>query len=120
MPLKSYPYKRTVLYRDSRVEIVRIVWPPGVESLPHDHGKSYGITKVVAGIIFQDIFSKKTKRFLEHTKHKQNEVLFETPDVIHIMGNPSKKKAAETIHIYSPRLKMAYYKKTELRYPKNR
>ncbi len=118
--MNKFPYKRTVLYRNSRVEIVRIIWPPGVASLPHDHGKSYGIVKVITGTVFQDVFSRKTKRFLENSRHKTGELMFETPDVIHIMGNSSKKKAAETIHIYSPRLVMTYYKEEDLKYPKHR
>ncbi len=115
MSSKAYSYKRTILFRNALVEVVRIVWPLGVESLPHDHGKSYGIIKVLAGAIFQDVFFKKTKRFIGHTSHKKNEIIFETPDVIHIVGNASKKNIAETIHIYSPRLKMAFYKKKDLK-----
>ncbi len=118
--MATHSYRRIVLYRNSRVEVVRIIWPPCIASLPHDHGTSYGIIKVISGAIFQDIFSKKTKRFIEHSRHGKDEILFETPDVIHIMGNPSKKKAAETIHIYSPRLAMTYYKKEDLKYLKRR
>lgn len=42
-------------------------------------------------------------------------MLFETPDVIHIMGNNSTMKRARAVHVYTPPLKMKVYADSELK-----
>lgn len=112
---KTYAYGRTVLYADDKVDVVLIEWPPGVQSAPHDHGTSHGMIRVLEGAVFCDNFSKKTKRFQTRLIGRAGDMLYETPDIVHVMGNHSKEKWARAVHIYTPPLKMKTYRESELR-----
>ena len=113
---KSYPYERTTLYADKNVEVVLIEWPPGTRSVAHDHGNSHGTIRVLAGVVYCDNFSKRTKRFSGRAIGRKNDMLFETTDIIHIMGNNSKAKVARALHVYMPPLKMKTYQDSVLKF----
>ncbi|TSC89726.1 MAG: hypothetical protein G01um10143_216 [Parcubacteria group bacterium Gr01-1014_3] len=110
-------YDRHVLHENPKIEVVHIKWPPGAESRPHDHGKSYGKVKVLSGKVFQLVFDKKTKKFLRRDVMVAGDVMIETPDLIHIMGNDSKTEIAETLHVYTPKLVMKYYSLAMFKWP---
>ena len=116
---RSYPYERTILYADKNVEVVLIEWPPGARSVAHDHGNSYGTIRVLAGMVYCDNFSKRTKRFNGRTIGRTGDILSETSDIIHIMGNHSKSKAARALHVYMPPLKMKTYPDSVLKFEKS-
>ena len=115
MKNKKYAYGRTTLYADDKMEAVLIDWPPGVRSAPHDHGTSHGMIRVLEGMVYCDNFSKKTKKFTSRLVGGKGDMLYETPDIIHIMGNNSKTKRAQALHIYTPPLKMKVYSDSELK-----
>lgn len=104
-------YERNIIYRDKHVEVALITWPAESQSKAHDHGKSSGLIRVLRGSIFQDVYSLKTKKFIKHLVYKKNDAIVETPDLIHVMGNNSKTAPAQTLHIYTPPLKMKFYSK---------
>ena len=108
-------YKRTVLHKDKYVEVVVITWPKNSRSAAHDHGESSGLIRVLSGNIYQDVYHKKTRRFIERLKYKKGDTLVETPDLIHIMGNASQTKSAQALHIYTPPLKMKVFEDHELK-----
>lgn len=112
--MKNVPYGRKILYKDRHVEIILIDWPPGGRSAAHDHGASYGMIRILSGSVYGKIYSKKTKKFLKRVTAKKGEMMFEAPDIIHIMGNVSKTKHAMAIHAYMPPLKMKKYEDEEL------
>lgn len=114
MAKSNSPYKRDIIYKDARVEVVFVTWPKGALSLPHDHGSSSGYIQVVEGKVYHDVFNKKTKKFLRTETFGPGSSFKETPDIIHIMGNSSKTRIAKTIHIYSPPIKMTAYEKATL------
>ena len=116
-PVSENGYKRKVLYANKTVEAIWITWSPGAKSKPHDHGISTGKIWVAKGQIFQKIFDKKTKEMKNLLMYSAGETLEETPDIIHIMGNPSQTEEAETLHVYSPPLKMTDYELAELKFP---
>ena len=108
--MKKIKYKREVIFKTRDVEVVLIIWPPQSETPFHDHGKSFGLVRILKGEILEKVFDKQTKKFLRETFHQKCGRCFETPDIIHQMRNPSKTKTAKSIHIYTPRLKMKNYK----------
>ena len=110
-------YIRIVLYANAILEVVRIIWLPGSKSKPHDHGISTGKIWVVKGQIFQKVFTKSTKELINTLVYEPGETITETPEIIHIMGNPSMNEEAETLHVYSPPLKMTDYELAELKFP---
>jgi len=102
-------YGRKVLYRDKNVEVVLVTWPKESCSFAHDHGRSVGLIRVLAGQVFQDVYKYKTKKFVGRLKYKKRDSFMETPDLIHIMGNSSRTKVAQTLHVYTPPLEMKTY-----------
>ena len=113
--METISYKRKIFCQNKNLEIVLITWPRGSMSRAHDHGRSQGIIKILKGKIVQEIYSKRTKEFRKRSFHNQNEIFFETPDIIHKMGNASRTKTAKTIHIYTPKLKMTIYQDSQLK-----
>ena len=108
-------YQREVIYKDKRVERVLITWPVGSKSLPHDHGKSRGRIRVIYGEVYENVFDKKTKKFLWQTFNIAGSFFEETPEIIHVMGNAGPHEA-KTEHEYRPPLKMRNYSEKELQY----
>ncbi len=113
-PAKRGPkikYKRKILHRDQEMEIVRIDWPVGSKSRPHDHGDSRGCTIVLKGSVFEKTFDRKDKMFLRDNIHPANisEIFEESPRYIHIIGNANPDIEAVTLHVYMPPLKMNFY-----------
>ncbi|MEK7191965.1 MAG: cysteine dioxygenase family protein [Patescibacteria group bacterium] len=111
-------YKRQLLYKDKKVEIVLIFWPSPSKSLPHDHGRSRGTIRVIEGEVYQDVFSKKTKKFLYRSYHAAGSIIKESLSTIHIMGNCGFRPA-RTVHTYRPPLKMKNYRFEELKFSDN-
>jgi len=114
----SYPYKRQVLYKNKDVEVVLITWPAKAISLAHDHGRSSGLIRVIKGSVYQDVYSKKTKRLIKKLIYRTNDIILENPELIHIMGNNSKTSIAQTLHVYTPPLTMKVYTDKELKIKK--
>jgi len=97
-------YHRTVLSEGDEFQHVQIFWEPGAATKPHHHGNSFGLIRVVEGVIAQHVYDRNTKKHIATTLHRKGDVIFETPDIIHIMRNNSKKKKAITRHYYTPPL----------------
>lgn len=49
-------YTRSLLYKDSRLEVLALGWQGGQSTAVHDHGGSVGITRVVQGDLLDEIF----------------------------------------------------------------
>lgn len=107
-------YGRDILYKDKQVEVVLVTWPPHSRSVVHAHGTSFGLIRVLKGKVYQDVYSGKTKKFLQRLRYGKGQTINETPDLIHVMGN-SSSKPAQTLHIYTPPLKMQFYEDSQLR-----
>jgi hypothetical protein len=108
MPAKI-GYGRKIVYKDKNVEVVLITWPKNSRSLGHDHGRSVGLIRVLSGQVYQDVYSKKTKKFIKRINYKVGDSIVETPALLHVMGNSSQKRTARALHIYTPPVKMRYY-----------
>ena len=104
----EFEYDRTYIEKNDKYEILKVVWPPESKSKAHDHGKSLGWIFVLSGRIYQDVYEKETKQFLHRTYHGPGEMVRETSNIIHVMGNPTGEDAV-TAHFYTPPLKMKYY-----------
>jgi quercetin dioxygenase-like cupin family protein len=83
---------RTVIYNDGVEERVLIEWPDGSEAPEHDHGKSYGTTYVIRGMVYE-------MRDGKITFYKAGDKFTEDPETIHKVGSET---GALTLHIYRP------------------
>jgi len=106
-------YDWEILHEGDEFEVKLITWPTGSTSCAHDHGESHGVVRVIKGRLKQKIFDKETKEFLEEQILEEGDSFFETPQMIHIMGNASKEGEAKTLHMYTPKLKMNRYPECE-------
>lgn len=104
-------YKREILYKDDKCELVLITWPPGSQSVPHDHGISQGYIYVVSGKVKQHIYDKTTKKKISVAYNYAGETFSEPQNIIHIMENGSETEEAITIHMYTPPVNMSQYPK---------
>ena len=115
-------YKREIVFENNRHQCIKITWPPGHWSVPHDHGKSHGYFQVLSGKIFQITYSPKIARknkslaitdainpFSEKIILEEGMMAPETPGIIHVIGNDSINSDAITLHYYSPCLVMKEY-----------
>lgn len=113
----DFAYTRNIIFQNEHCEVVMIDWKPGEKSALHDHGESSGFIRVLSGQIFQDVYDKETKKSRGRTFHNPGDVILETPDIIHQMGNTSKEAPAKTLHFYLPPLKMTDYTEEDLLVP---
>jgi|GEM_PF-2414013 len=112
---KTDCHSRRVIFQNEHCEVVLIEWKPGEISELHDHGNSRGFIRVLSGQIYQDVYDKETKKSRMRTFHNPGDIILETPDIIHQMGNTSRDGRAATIHFYSPPLKMTDYQPEDLK-----
>src|SRR5579864_2210139 len=86
-------YIREIIKLDDKMEEVKITWPIASKSVAHSHGNSYGTMKVLEGEIYENRFHKLTGKFLGSFIYKKGDIVHETPDIIHVVGNKSDQVA---------------------------
>jgi hypothetical protein len=100
-------YVRKRLYRNSQWEMLLLCWLPGQKTVIHDHGGSWGATRVLSGCLTESLFrwreraaslSRKASRTL-----KTAQITVETDATIHQVENGGGTPAI-SLHIYSPPL----------------
>lgn len=115
-------YKREIVFENKKHQLIKITWPAGHWSIPHDHGKSSGYFQVLAGKIFQITYCQKTakknklKAFADSSNPFSEKIILEegmmapeSPGIIHVIGNDCIDKDAITLHYYAPPLVMREY-----------
>lgn len=99
-----FPYQRKLLLKTEDVEVLVMNWAVDQKCSPHDHGRSFGVIKVLTGEIEHDLYTLDqtdvprkyfTRRELGGSSY------FAARGMIHVMGNASSGQAI-TLHIYSP------------------
>ncbi len=102
-PSSNSPFARKQLYRDEVLELVLIRWRPLSESIIHDHGKSYGIVRVLSGVLNFQIYDS----YLRDIGFGSVPAIdtFDLPQgIIHKMLNPSNYNEAISLHFYCPNI----------------
>ncbi|MCB1052226.1 MAG: cysteine dioxygenase family protein [Acidobacteria bacterium] len=111
-PLPTRFYDRRVLFTRCDIEAVLATWPPGVFTLPHNHGihPTFGVVKVLTGTIENRIFAPDQNRIRPAgISHFQAGDILKVPlKLIHAMGNPHSEIAV-SLHIYSPKIEQVSY-----------
>lgn len=100
------PYGRNVLLRTADVEVVLIHLPSGAQSLPHDHGDSYGYEIVVEGELTNLLFASKADGSLYLAKkevYPANSLLYMPRHQIHAINNAAQQRVV-TLNVYTPPL----------------
>lgn len=100
------PYGRKVLFRTDDVEIVIINLPPQAQSLPHDHGKSFGCEYIAEGELTNVSFQLDSRdQLVVDSVQRIGEVdyCFLEQGLIHAIVNEGENRVV-MVNAYSPPL----------------
>lgn len=104
---QSLPYGRKVLYATPHVEVVLIHLPTGQESVPHNHGESYGWEWIVSGtltnILYVETDQADEVQRAQTTHVSTGEYYFVEPGEIHSIRNNGSNPVV-SVNVYSPPL----------------
>ncbi len=100
-------YVRKRLFRNNQWEMLLLCWLPGQKTVIHDHGGSWGASRVLAGSLHESLFrwreSASTITRLRGRTVKTAQVTIESNATVHQVGNDGAVPAI-SLHLYSPPL----------------
>ncbi|MGV9834284.1 cysteine dioxygenase [Nocardia niigatensis] len=100
----TFPYQRKLLYKSEHVEVLVMNWAVRQPCSPHDHGRSFGTIKVLAGEVEHDLYTLDQndipRKYFSRTE-QAGSTYFAARGMIHAMGNPHDGPAI-TLHTYAP------------------
>lgn len=104
----EHRYSRNVVTRDKDFEILIICWKSGQRSLIHDHGESFGVVKVLKGILTESVFIPAFNGMIKamgSKDYQSGDVQIEDHSTIHQVSNlrPEQDNAI-SLHVYVPPL----------------
>ena len=101
-------YSRNVLIRESQFEILIMCWKSGQRSLIHDHGGSFGVVKVLRGILTESVFVPALNGMIKadaSRDYQEGDIQVESPATIHQVSNlQPQSRNAISVHFYIPPL----------------
>lgn len=89
-------------HRSEELTVQRILWPPGFEVQPHDHGGVWAAVAVLAGTEENRWFREEGGRVAPAggRAYDEGEVVAMGGDAIHAIRNPRMHEWAVTVHVY--------------------
>lgn len=102
-PLPHRPYGRKVLLNTAGLEGMIAQWNPGVPCAVHDHGRSVGAVRVLAGSGIHRQYHVKDGKLLLVAEDtiQADDILQCGPTFVHAMES-SRHEALITLHLYGP------------------
>jgi cysteine dioxygenase len=101
-------YVRTLVYRDTRAELLVLTWLAGQRSPVHDHGPAEGLVRIVAGEATENLYrcreSGAAKRELMSRTLRPGIVSRLGGGMLHSLGNDTPETTLVTLHLYVPPL----------------
>ncbi len=100
------PYYKTSVKSMDEFSIARIVWTPDGRTMPHKHGGSEALIRVLYGGLTQELFAiwEEDYEILERNEYSAWEEIEESPETVHRIGNKSSRQWAVSLHLFDPRL----------------
>jgi cysteine dioxygenase len=93
-------YTRNLIYKSDLFEVMLLCWKKGQVSGVHDHNGSFGIVKVLAGVIEEKKFDFSSLGLSSSVNLSANEISQISDHIgCHSLGC---KEQAVTLHVYSP------------------
>jgi len=91
-------YKRNLVYRDDKIEILLLCWNPEQQTSVHDHSHNGCIVKLLEGELIETIFSQKQ---IQSHKLLQDDITYLDNSIgVHKIENG--RLYSVSLHIYSP------------------
>lgn len=113
-------YKRNLVSSSVWHDFLVICWKPGQQSPIHDHAGSSCAFKVVSGNASEKRYEKLKSAVVEDlvqqvhiTNYATGHICSAQDTEIHKIENNSRSDNLVTLHIYSPPLKMNYFRESE-------
>ena len=100
----DFPYGRTLLHKDDRVECLLMNWAQGRECAPHDHGASWGWVAILEGEASHKVYrldARGVPVLRREERVKAGRWLFAPKGLVHSMGNPTSNRLV-SLHTYVP------------------
>jgi hypothetical protein len=98
---KKNEYNKSILYRDSKYEIVLICWAKHSSTEIHNHPENGCIMKILKGNLLEECFNIKTLDKIKINMYEENNVSYIHDDLyLHKIIN--KDQETISLHIYSP------------------
>ena len=105
----EHRYSRNVITRESRFEILIMCWKSGQRSLIHDHGGSFGVAKVLRGILTETVFVPALNGMIKadgSRDYQTGAIQVEDSATIHQVSNLQPHSCdAVSVHFYLPPLR---------------
>lgn len=102
-------YSRNVVFRNADFEILMLCWKSGQRSAIHDHGGSFGIVKVLRGILTESVFVRALNGMIKahgSRDYRAGDVQIEDASTIHQVSNLQPAGCdAVSLHVYLPPLR---------------
>jgi cysteine dioxygenase len=102
----EHRYSRNLVVRDKVFEILIICWKSGQRSLIHDHRGSFGVVKVIRGILTESVFTPALNGMIKamgSREYRAGDVQVEDQATIHQVSNLQHDDAI-SLHVYVPPL----------------
>jgi len=104
----EHRYSRNLVVRDKVFEILIICWKSGQRSLIHDHRGSFGVVKVIRGILTESVFIPALNGMIKamgSREYRAGDVQVEDQSTIHQVSNlQPEQDDAISLHVYVPPL----------------
>jgi predicted metal-dependent enzyme (double-stranded beta helix superfamily) len=107
LPKKSRrPYYKEIVRKTSESTIILTIWAPGGSTMPHEHGGSQAMIRVLFGDLVQELFSiwEEDYEVLERNEYACGEEIVEDQSSVHKIGNKSLRRWAVSLHLFEPPL----------------
>ena len=107
LDFSPHGYVRKRLFRNSQWEMLLLCWLPGQKTVIHDHGGSWGATRVLTGSLHESLYhwreSASTITRQSGRSVKTAQITIENDATIHQVENRGAVPAI-SLHLYSPPL----------------
>lgn len=89
-------------HRSEGLTVQRLLWPPGFEVMPHDHGGVWAAVAVLSGVEENHWFRPVGERLVPAGGRAfgEGEIVSMGPEAVHTIRNPRKHEWTMTVHVY--------------------
>ena len=100
--IKTKSHIKKCLFRDKKVELLLIIWPPNYETKVHSHPDGGCISKCINNKLVEERYNTKTLEIIEKKNFNKNDISYIDNNLYYHKIINDTNKFAYSLHIYSP------------------
>lgn len=100
--IKTKSHIKKCLFRDNKVEMLLIIWPPNYQTKVHSHPEGGCISKCINNKLVEERYNTKTLDIIEKKKFNKNDISYIDNKLYYHKIINDTDKFAYSLHIYSP------------------